>query len=191
LQTFIGSRSLKPELLVALKSMESHWNPHWKPTAVKGFSGDVPFLPFAQTVPGMAIGILENGAWALARYVSDPERPGLMFDPMSPKGLIYLTPLLDWTPRRVMNQVNVMAELAELLFEELWDEFPWRYAIRSGLAVARRYYHVDAALDWLAYLDVAHEFEPELRLLGIDTEDIKVPRPSIEEYRPSGSVRYL
>jgi hypothetical protein len=61
-------------------------------------------------------------------------------------------------------------------------EFPWRYAIRAGLEIAQRKYHVDAALDWTAYLGVAQEFELELHLLGLDYRNIGVPRPTVLEF---------
>jgi hypothetical protein len=154
----------------------------WKETSIGGVSGETLFLPFATTTPDKTVGITSDGRWAIARPVDDPERPGLLFDPTSSKGLIFLCPMLDWTPRHVMGQVNVVASSAEVSFSALWNEFPWRYAIRSGLEVSRRRYHVDAALDWVAYLGVAEEFEQELRLLGLDYRELLLPRPTVQEF---------
>lgn len=81
-----------------------------------------------------------------------------------------------------MDQVDGVASSAGITFSELWNEFPWRYAIRSALEVARRQYHIEAALDWLAYLGVAGEFEEELQILGLDPRNIVLPRPRLEDY---------
>ena len=165
--------------LEALLSIELQW----RQTVVVGLPGETAFLPFATTVPDTAIGMTDGGLWALARYASDPARPGRLFDPNSSKGLIFLCPLLDWVPRRVMGQVNVVASSAGVSFEDLWNEFPWRYVIRSALETARRRLYVDAALDWLTYLGVADEFELELSSLGLHPQDLTAPRPRLDDFR--------
>jgi hypothetical protein len=164
--------------LEALRNIELQW----RSVSIAELSGEIRFLPFAVTVPDLAIGITEDGQWALARFVDDPARPGRIFDPSASSGLIFLCPLLDWTPRHVMSQVSVIACSASVPFSVLWNEFPWRYAIRSGLEVVRRSYHVDAALDWIRYLGVAEEFKTELRSLGVDADDLVLPRPRLEDF---------
>jgi hypothetical protein len=154
----------------------------WRGVSILGVPGEIRFLPFAMTVPDLAIGITEDGRWALARFVDDPGRPGRLFEPSASSGLIFLCPLLDWTPRHVMGQVSVVASSANVPFPVLWNEFPWRYAIRSALEVARRPHHVDAALDWIAYLGVVEEFETELRSLGLSAGDVALPRPRLNDF---------
>jgi hypothetical protein len=153
----------------------------WRSSAISGMPAETQFLPFARTVPDMAIGVTDSGLWALSRFDFDIDRPGRLFDPTSTQGLIFLCPLLQWVPRMVMDEVNVVALSAGVQFVDLWEEFPWRYVVRSAIQTNRVQW-VALALDWLTYLGVAGEFETELRSIGLSVGDLALPRPRLEDF---------